>query len=55
MASRIVPWVLGLSDFRDWRCYWINMSVDLENITPKEATQLLQKRLFDLISQTKFK
>jgi cyanosortase A-associated protein len=26
---RIVTWVLGLNDLRDWRCLWVNLSVPL--------------------------
>ena len=55
LAGRIVPWVLGLSDFRDWRCFWVNISVDLENITEEKATNLLQQKLLEVINQSKFK
>ena len=54
LSDRIIPWMLGLSDIRDWRCFWVNISVELEDITEREATRLLQNRLSQLVSQTKF-
>ena len=54
LRDRIIPWVLGLSDLRDWRCFWVNMSVDLEDINEQEATKILQERLAHIISQSKF-
>ncbi len=54
LRDRILPWVLGLADFRDWRCFWVNISVDLEDISEKEATKLLQEKLAYIVSQSKF-
>lgn len=54
LSDRLLPWIFGLSDLRDWSCLWVNMSMSLDNITPEEAAILLEKQLFDLISQMKF-
>lgn len=51
LNSRLLPWFLGLSDLRDWRCFWVNMSISLENITEEEAASILQKRLIVLVSK----
>jgi len=53
LSDRLLPWIFGLSDLRDWSCLWVNMSMSLDNITPKEATHMLEKQLFDLIAQMK--
>ena len=50
LHGRILPWILGLSDLRDWRCFWINMSVDLDSLTEQEAIRLLQNKLLAIIS-----
>ena len=50
LNSRFLPWILGLSDLRDWSCLWINMSVSLNNITEEKASLLLQQQLFDVVS-----
>ena len=50
LNSRLFPWILGLSDLRDWSCLWVNMSVSLNNITEEKASLLLQQQLFDLVS-----
>lgn len=51
MRQRLLPWFLGLSDLRDWRCYWVNMSVSGDRLTEAEAASILQKQLLTLISQ----
>lgn len=53
LSSRILPWFLGLSDLRDWGCLWVNMSISLDNITPKEAAKLLEQKLFTLLNEAK--
>jgi len=54
IRSRIFPWILGLSDLRDWRCFWVNMSVNLDGIDEGKASKLLQKKLLSIVSETKF-
>ena len=54
IRSRIFPWILGLADLRDWRCFWVNMSVSLDNINEGEAGELLEKKLFSIVPKTKF-
>lgn len=51
LKSRFVPWLLGVSDLRDWRCFWVNMSLSLDNISEQEASEILQKQLLKLVSQ----
>ena len=50
LDSRLLPWILGLSDLRDWSCLWVKMSMSLDNVTPEKASFLLQQELFDLVS-----
>ena len=54
LKHRLLPWIFGLSDLRDWSCLWVNMSVSLDNINQEEASLLLQQQLFDLASLMKF-
>ena len=54
LRSRLLPWMLGFSDLRDWNCLWVNMSVSLNNITEEKASLLLQQQLLDLVSVVKF-
>lgn len=49
IRSRLLPWILGFADLRDWNCLWVNMSVSLDNITEEKARSLLQQQLFDLV------
>ena len=53
IGSRIVPWILGLSDIRDWRCLWVNMSIDLKDISQAEANRLLQNKLYSILPKNK--
>ncbi len=50
----MLPWILGLSDLRDWNCLWVNISLSLHNITKDKTLLLLQQKLFDLVSLIKF-
>ncbi|MDJ0531689.1 MAG: cyanoexosortase A system-associated protein [Xenococcaceae cyanobacterium MO_207.B15] len=50
LKSNLLPWILGVSDLRDWSCFWVNMSVSLENITEEKAYTILQKQLLTLVS-----
>lgn len=54
LRSRLFPWILGLSDLRDWSCLWVKMSISIDNITEEKADELLQQRLLDLVSMMKF-
>ena len=54
LHSRLLPWIFGLSDLRNWSCLWVNMSISLDNISEEKASFLLEKRLFDLVSIIKF-
>ncbi|AFZ35233.1 hypothetical protein Sta7437_1671 [Stanieria cyanosphaera PCC 7437] len=51
LKQNLLPWFLGLSDLRDWRCFWVNMSVSLENLTEEEAANILQTHLQTLVVQ----
>ena len=44
MSRRILPWLLGTADLRDWSCLWVNMSVSLTDLTQEEAYRLLQEQ-----------
>lgn len=46
-VSRIIPWLLGKDNMRDLRCLWANMSVPVDNISQKEAYQILENAWFD--------
>ena len=54
LHGRIASWILGLSDFRDWRCFWVSMSVDLKDIGDREANTLLQNELHSIILENEF-
>ena len=54
LRSRLLPWILGLSELRDWDCLWINMSVSLDHITEEKAALFLQEQLYDLVSLMEF-
>ena len=54
LHRRLLPWILGLSDLRNWNCLWVNISLSLQDITEDQASLLLQQKLFDLVSLIKF-
>ena len=54
LRGRTISWIFGLSDFRDWRCFWVSMSVELKDISDREATTLLQNELHSIVSKNKF-
>ena len=49
LSSRLLPWIFGFTDLRDWDCFWVNMSVSTNNLTEKEAHQFLKQRLLALL------
>lgn len=51
LKTRLLPWILGISDLRDWRCFWVNMSLSLDSLTEEEAQDILQEQLKNLVSQ----
>lgn len=55
LRDRIFPWIFGLSDLRDWRCFWVNTSVDLAEITELEANVILKNKLSSLMSESTFR
>ncbi len=53
LSSRLLPWIFGLKDLRDWDCFWVNMSVSTSDLTDKEAHQYLKQRLGALLQKIK--
>ena len=51
IKTRLLPWIFGISDLRDWRCFWVNMSMSLDNITEQEAHDILQTELKTIVSE----
>ena len=51
LKSRLLPWILGFSELRDWRCFWVNMSLSLDNISQEEASDILQRQLLNLVAK----
>ena len=51
IKTRFLPWIFGISDLRDWRCFWVNMSMSLNNITEQEAHDILQAELKTIVSE----
>jgi cyanosortase A-associated protein len=51
LKSRLLPWILGVSDLRTWDCFWVNMSVPLTHITEEEAYIILQIELATLVAK----
>lgn len=39
---RLLLWLLGLEELRDWRCMWSLLSVPLEKAQPEEAYSVLE-------------
>jgi cyanosortase A-associated protein len=48
LRSRILPWLFGFQDLRDWGCLWVNMSVANNNLSQKETQELLEQNLIAL-------
>ncbi len=46
-VSRIIPWLLGKDNMRDFRCLWANMSFPVNNLSQKEAYQVLENVWFE--------
>ncbi|MDJ1184683.1 cyanoexosortase A system-associated protein [Roseofilum casamattae] len=43
---RILSWLLGQSDLRDWRCLWVNLSIPLDNYSQEETYLRLEQAWF---------
>ncbi len=41
-VSRLVPWLLGQQELRDFRCLWTLMSIPLEDTTAEQAYPILE-------------
>lgn len=41
-SHRLLLWLLGLEELRDWRCMWSLLSVPLEKTQPEEAYSILE-------------
>ena len=54
LKSRLLPWIFGLSDLRDWNCFWVNISVVNDGMSEPEAGNLLEQRLLKLLQEAKF-
>lgn len=44
---RIVLWMLGRSDLRQWNCLWVNVSILLEDVSQEEIDLKLEKAWFE--------
>ncbi|MCT7968579.1 cyanoexosortase A system-associated protein [Laspinema sp. D1] len=42
-VSRLVPWLLGQQELRDFRCLWTVLSMPLEDTTAEQAYPVLEK------------
>jgi cyanosortase A-associated protein len=42
-VSRLVPWLLGQQELRDFRCLWTLLSIPLEDTTAEQAYPILEK------------
>jgi cyanosortase A-associated protein len=42
-VSRLVPWLLGQEELRDFRCLWTLLSIPLEDTTAEQAYPVLEK------------
>lgn len=51
LDSRLLPWIFGFKDLRDWDCLWIDISVSLKNLAEPEAHQFLKQRLLVLLQE----
>lgn len=40
-VSRLLPWLLGQADLRDWRCLWLHLSAPVES-SPEATYQQLE-------------
>ncbi len=45
-SHRFLPWLLGQAELRDMRCLWAHLSVPLNNSSPEDAYQTLEKAWF---------
>lgn len=41
-VSRLVPWLLGEQELRDFRCLWTTLSMPLDNTTVEQAYPILE-------------
>ncbi|NER28315.1 MAG: cyanoexosortase A system-associated protein [Symploca sp. SIO1C4] len=44
--NRLLPWLMGEVQLRDRRCLWTHLSISVENTSPSEAYQILEKAWF---------
>ncbi|PSO59061.1 MAG: cyanoexosortase A system-associated protein [Cyanobacteria bacterium QH_2_48_84] len=44
--TRLVPWLFGQETLKDERCLWTHLSIPLEDVSPKEAYQILENAWF---------
>ncbi|NEO99884.1 MAG: cyanoexosortase A system-associated protein [Symploca sp. SIO2E9] len=44
--NRLLPWLMGEVQLRDRRCLWTNLSIPVEDTSPSEAYQILEKAWF---------
>ncbi len=44
--GRILLWLLGLKELRDWRCLWSVLSIPVETSTPEETYPILESAWF---------
>ena len=49
LANRLLPWIFGFEDLRDWDCFWVNISVASQDLTEQQIRQLLEQELLDLV------
>lgn len=44
--NRFLPWLMGKVQLRDRRCLWTHLSISVEDLSPSEAYQTLEKAWF---------
>lgn len=42
-SDRLLLWLLGQADLRDWRCWWVYLSTPVGKTSPETAYQILEK------------
>lgn len=45
--NRILSWLLGRSDLREWRCLWVNLSMPLDGADREDIYTILEKIWFE--------
>ncbi|MFW6359648.1 MAG: cyanoexosortase A system-associated protein, partial [Chroococcales cyanobacterium] len=41
--NRVLPWIFGLHDLRDWRCLWVTFSTPVHSDNPQQTYALLKQ------------